>query len=350
MLCGPARTAQAQGSGRGSPEHETACYGGAYPFPDLKFRRGADPVFSAAPRELQRHLLVQASRTIVAHADNMLLLETVQIQSDASSAHRGTYLCSPVLTTQLDFGEWFANLGLRSLVVQTPAGLQLQPHGMSPTIRMDLLIDPEAAVRHYFHHRHNAMSELLAQHHATSACSAEGEAVEAHSLLATGGPPIRQQVRQGLPEDADPKPQGTVTLSQPTSVECVSSGVVHEYASVNPAVRAYGIARGTIFRMIRDGILRRGLLVRQVTCADRSARTLTVQIERVPSGEVFEYASERAAANAHGIPPGSFYKMVRTGRQRHGLLARTTGSGHRLDSGHESSMLMMMMMHGGGCF
>ena len=95
MLGGPARTAQAQGSGRGGPEHETACYGGAYPFPDLKFRRGADPVFSAAPRELQRHLLVQASRTIVAHADNMLLLETVQIQSDASSAHRGTYLCSP---------------------------------------------------------------------------------------------------------------------------------------------------------------------------------------------------------------------------------------------------------------
>ena len=95
MLGGPARTAQAQGSGRGGPEHETACYGGAYPFPDLKFRRGADPVFSAAPRELQQHLLVQASRTIVAHADNMLLLETVQIQSDASSAHRGTYLCSP---------------------------------------------------------------------------------------------------------------------------------------------------------------------------------------------------------------------------------------------------------------
>ena len=29
MLGGPARTAQAQGSGRGSPEHETACYGGA---------------------------------------------------------------------------------------------------------------------------------------------------------------------------------------------------------------------------------------------------------------------------------------------------------------------------------
>ena len=53
MLGGPARTAQAQGSGRGGPEHETACYGGAYPFPDLKFRRGADPVFSAAPRELQ---------------------------------------------------------------------------------------------------------------------------------------------------------------------------------------------------------------------------------------------------------------------------------------------------------
>ena len=140
------------------------------------------------------------------------------------------------------------------------------------------------------------MSELLAQHHATSACSAEGEAVEAHSLLATGGPPIRQQVRQGLPEDADPTPQGTVMLSQATSVECVSSGVVHEYASVNAAARAHGIARGTIFRMIRDGVPRRGLLVRQVTRADRPARTPTVHIERVPSGEVFEYASERAAA------------------------------------------------------
>ena len=92
----------------------------------------------------------------------------------------------------------------------------------------------------------------------------------------------------------------------------MSSGVVHKYASVNSAARAHGIARGTIFRMIRDGIPRRGLLVRQVTCAARPARTPTVQIERVSSGEVFEYASERAAANAHGIPAGSFYKMVRT--------------------------------------
>ena len=72
MLGGPARTAQAQGSGRWSPEHVTACYGSAYPFPDLKFRRGANPMFSAeAPCELQRLLLVQVSRAIVAHAESM---------------------------------------------------------------------------------------------------------------------------------------------------------------------------------------------------------------------------------------------------------------------------------------
>ena len=199
MLGGPARTAQAQGSGGGSPRDTTDCYGGAYPFPDLKFCRGADPMFSAAPCELQRLLLVQASRTIVAHSDNMLHLESVQ--SDASSGIRGTYLCSPDLTTDLDFGEWFAHLGLRSLVVHTPRVLQLHHPGMSPTIRMDLVIDPEAVVRHFFHHRHDAMSWLLSQH----ACSAGDEAVEAHSVPATG-PRVREQVPQGLPEDANPTP------------------------------------------------------------------------------------------------------------------------------------------------